>query len=233
MYRYIVFISLLWNNQFLLAGSYTVAPVIINISSDNNPTSVDLTNNDNIETNIHLQIVQWKQENSIDIYQETEDLLVVPAVVTLSPKQTQTIRIAFKGQLQELDELSYRLLIKEIPNLSSKKKGGLSILMNMSLPIFILPKNETKVDFNWKIENTSNNQVKVLLINTGKNHILIKDIVLLKSDGKKIEDKTHPFKYALPNSSFYLDTSLKKSEQLKNLKIKANINNVEYIENLN
>lgn len=210
------------------AGNYTLSPVKIDVTPDNNPASIDLTNNDGKVTDFHIKAMRWRQENGRDIYEETPDFLVVPSTVRVPSRGTQTIRLAFRGILSPKEEIPYRLFVKEIPNLTKKKGGGLNFVLNMSVPVFVGPSEDSDDQFDWVAEKSTANQLKISCVNKGKRHLLVQDMALFLSDGNRIENKEKAFQYILPNQKGTWTFTAPQGP----VKVKAIINRVETIHQL-
>ena len=74
------------------AASLEISPVRLSINPNNNTSSsFTMTNQDEGPVLLQVQIKKWTQENGEDIYTDTHELIVKPAIFKLEPKETQVL----------------------------------------------------------------------------------------------------------------------------------------------
>ena len=72
-------------------------------------------NEENVEVVIQVETLQWSQADGQDVLEPTRDLVGSPLVFTLPPNGTQLVRVALRRTPDERRELSYRLVVQEVP----------------------------------------------------------------------------------------------------------------------
>ncbi len=124
----------------LNAASLAVWPINPRIDAPDSATMVWVKNND-VKEEIVLQarVLTWSQQNNQDHYEAQDDLVVSPPLVTVKPGAQQVFRVVHrKGAVTGVpQELSYRLMIDEIPVATKLDGTALSFQMRYSLPLFV------------------------------------------------------------------------------------------------
>lgn len=122
------------------AQQISVFPIRVEFAADKTSTSVTVGNNTERTLVLQPGAVTWQQINGAEKQEPTRDILTAPPLVEIAPGAQQVIRVALRAPAQADRELSYRLLLREVP--STDKDGnqtGVKFLLNFSLPVFIAP----------------------------------------------------------------------------------------------
>ena len=191
---------------------------------------LEVTNLEDQTLAFQSETVQWRQKEGNDDFQKTEDLLVTPPIFTLPPQKKQTIRVAFRKPFSSQDELSYRLFIKELPDLTQKEdyKGGIKFLLTMSVPVFIKPLHETPRKEVWHLHRLADNQIKILLENAGNSHLIMTSLSVEMPHKETLVHYPRLFHYLLPHQSQSWTVTSLNIKKNSIFKIKAVINGREY-----
>lgn len=124
----------------LNAASLAVWPINPRIDAPASATMVWVKNNNaNEEVVLQARILTWSQQDNRDHYEAQDNLVVSPPMVTVQPGAQQVFRIINRqgvvtGRAQEL---SYRVIIDEIPVAAKAEGTVLSFQMRYSLPLFV------------------------------------------------------------------------------------------------
>jgi len=86
---------------------------------------------------LEAQAMLWEQVDGVDRLTPTRDVLVSPVVFTLSPNTSQLVRVALQRPADPQRELSYRLILTEVPPQAQAGFTGLNVALRMSLPMFV------------------------------------------------------------------------------------------------
>jgi len=108
---------------------------------------VHITNRGSEVVNVQLLAKTWDiDENGRFIETGTGDFVFFPRLLTLQPKEERAVRVGYNGEFPSLEK-SYRLYIEELPPVlppEQQEKGyGLRYLLRLSLPIFVMPSQES------------------------------------------------------------------------------------------
>ncbi len=141
----------------------------------------------------------WRQVEGQDELTATQDIITAPPVFTVAPGQTQIIRVGFRRQPKAEKELSYRIILSQVPDQVTPDQG-VNIVLRMSLPVFYTPR-KTEPTPEWTLSG-NNNELELSLHNSGLQHLQIKKITLLSSaDSDVALAEIEGAGYVLPGSS--------------------------------
>jgi len=72
-------------------------------------------NENDAEVVVQVETLLWSQADGQDVLDPTRDLIASPAVFTLPARGSQLIRVALRREPDARRELSYRLVVQEVP----------------------------------------------------------------------------------------------------------------------
>lgn len=163
----IIFIAALLGFQSARAEGLVVSPTTIELPAKKPLASFTLQNDRDRETAIEVSVFDWKQDaKGGDILTPVNDLVVTPSVFLVSARGAQTVRIGYTGNGAD-HEKSYRMLVRELPNPQRQSSGGLKLLIEMSMPVFVASSgpgalSACKIDAQtWALSNTGASHIKL------------------------------------------------------------------------
>lgn len=184
---------------FSWAGSFTVAPVRVELSPAKPLGSVTITNDSEEPVKVEINGVAWSQQNAEDVYQDTRDLIVTPPVITLAGKSSQIIRLGLRRSPDPKNELAYRLFITEIRPQVKTEATGVTMNLRMSIPIFVKPVAAAKTQLEWTAKRTENGSLLLRAVNNGNIHMQVANLQL--GTGSDIAGKMSSSAYLLPGQT--------------------------------
>ena len=117
-----------------------VSPVRVLFPADQRAQSLQIANSGSQPLEAQVRIQRWTQQGGADQLTPAEDIVVSPAILRVAPGQSQTVRLVRVDGGPPARELSYRVLVDELPNKSAASANkGLKVLMRYSIPVFIDP----------------------------------------------------------------------------------------------
>lgn len=146
--------------------------------------AVTVTNEGDEELVMQADVYSWKQKpNGEDDLVLTEDLLLSPPIIKLAAKSRQVVRLARLRSVPPDDQLTYRLIMREVPE-AKPNKGDLQlqIALAFSLPVFITPPQARSV-LDCKIERSTVDTVKAVCENSGHAYTQLIDLALVNTEG--------------------------------------------------
>lgn len=193
-------LSLLFLANFSLAAGFSVSPIMVNLSADKKVVSLKVHNSSNQPTAVQAELMDWRQQDGTDIHQVvTRDLLVSPPIFTISPGETQVIRVGLRRPIDLKQELSYRLFLQEIPPAISDNFQGLRVVMRVGLPVFVEPAQvRTNADLKWKIRQSNTSDLILHTENQGNGHAKVTELRLKLPNGQELVQRGNF--YILPGS---------------------------------
>jgi fimbrial chaperone protein len=123
------------------AGNFSVSPVRIFMKPAERATAVTIVNHGDTDLVIDTELTSWKQNPDGSFNQQpTDDVIVAPPQMRLAPKARQVVRVARVVPPTPGEQMTYRLLVREVPAAGPAKPGyNVNLSLAFSLPIFITP----------------------------------------------------------------------------------------------
>lgn len=209
----------------VMAAALQVNPTQFNFNTGHPIQTLEITNHDASKVVVQLDIKKWRQDNQgKDVYEETPDILVTPAICTLEALQSQLIRIALLDIKKTPIESAYRLIIREVVNYPAQNENNLQMALQILLPIFIQPENKSQMLYTWKLESVDQNKAALKITNTGNEHILVTKIALKDAKKMNVNQQKTLFAYLLPGTTKVFNVGLIEKIN-KNEKFYLDINN--------
>lgn len=189
------------------AGLFSVSPVRIYMTPKDRAVAVTITNDGDEELVMQADIYTWKQKpGGEDDLTLSEDLFLSPPIIKLAPKARQVVRLAVLSPSKSNDELTYRLIIREVPEVKPAKENvELEIALAFSMPVFITPKT-AKNDISCTAERIAANIVKATCENKGNAYAHPREFALKSSTGEVLASR---------DSGGYILPGIKRSFELK------------------
>ena len=189
------------------AGQFSVSPVRIYVAAKDRTTSVTVTNESDVELVMQADVFQWKQTSTgQEDLTLTEDLIVAPPIIRLAPRAKQIIRLALLKPAPPEQQLTYRLIVREIPEVKPPEPGvQLQIALAFSMPIFISPPG-VKRQLVCQTQRVAQDTVRVSCENTGNAYAFASDFKLTSASGEIV---------ASSNSGGYVLPGIKRSFDVK------------------
>lgn len=174
----------------LQAGQFSVTPVRIYVAPKDRAAAVTITNESDDELVMQADVFVWKQKpDGKDDLTLSEDLFLSPPIIKLAPRSRQVVRLAMLRPPKTDRQLTYRVIVREIPEAKpAKKTVELQIALAFSLPVFITP-NGAKHKLGCAVERSGENTVKAVCENTGTAYAQPREFVLTSSAGEKLASR--------------------------------------------
>ncbi len=183
------------------AGTFSISPIRVELTSQQRTEALTVRNEEaGRDVVVQAQIFAWSQQDGQDSLSETRDLIVTPPVFTLAPGAQQIVRVASRRQADAKRELTYRLILQEVPPETPKNFTGLQVALRLSLPIFIAPQSKATADLRWNAAWQSDDSLRVTAINQGDAHLQVIDFTVQEKDSQTVL-KNSVVKYVLPGAT--------------------------------
>lgn len=123
------------------AGNFSVAPVRIFLKPTERSTAITINNYSDTELLLETEITSWKLNTDGTFNEQlSDDMVVSPPQMRLAPRARQVIRVARVIPVTPGEQMTYRLLVREVPQAGSAGTGyNIGLSLAFSLPIFITP----------------------------------------------------------------------------------------------
>ena len=124
------------------AGAFSVTPVRLYFEPRDRAVALTLVNESDTAIALQADIHSWTQDGAgVDKLELTEDLIVSPPSLRLAPHSKQVVRLALLMPRDALRQMTYRLVVREVPEVQAANEPGvqLPIALVLNMPVFITP----------------------------------------------------------------------------------------------
>jgi fimbrial chaperone protein len=180
------------------ASSFSVNPVRVTLSAKQPVAAITVRNSGTESTVVQLETTAWSQDQGADVLQATGDLLATPPIFTVPAGGTQIVRVGLRGARDMKGEVTYRLILREVPP-SKPLQTGLRVALKISMPIFVVPSTNVAPDLQWRAARSANGQVRVYATNTGNAHVQLGKLEL--AAGGSVLGSRNLAEYVLPGNT--------------------------------
>jgi fimbrial chaperone protein len=193
------------------AGSFQVNPIRIDLSGAKRVAVERVSNTGTEPVVVQLSVMSWTQNQGEDVLAPTREILISPPIATIAPSKEQIVRVGLRRAPDPQRELSYRLLVQEVPPPPKPGFQGLQIALRISLPIFVQPRQgKAKPALVWSARPTGPDSVRLSLENRGTGHIQFSALALYETGQKEPVAEQRGLAYVLAGQSRHWDLTLKK-----------------------
>lgn len=115
-----------------------ISPVKVDLSPDHPVVTITVTNDAGLPLILQNQVLAWTQVNGEDYLEESNDLLVAPAIVEIKPGDNQIFRVTQRDSTVAVMERAYRLILDDISTLENQPQvNGVNFVISHRLPVFV------------------------------------------------------------------------------------------------
>jgi fimbrial chaperone protein len=182
------------------ASAFIVSPVRVTLSAKQTVAAITVTNTGTEPAVVQLETMQWSQAEGQEILDLSTAVLATPPIFTVPAGKSQIVRVGLRRAPDVKRELTYRLILREVP--PEDQSAGLHIALKISMPIFIAPAGANAAPLvQWRARRTADGNIRVVAYNTGTAHVQFGQLDIVQAgNGKPIA--THPTAdYVLPDNS--------------------------------
>lgn len=129
-----------------ISHAMSISPILVDLSPQKKVVSVTLVNTSDKKLRYQVNSLSWSQVDGKNEYQETKDLLVVPAMVEIAPGASQIFRVTSRHPQANSIEKSYRLVLENLTVDEPKdlaKANQLILRISHDIPVFLAPIQQT------------------------------------------------------------------------------------------
>ena len=166
-----------------LAGSFSISPLRVELSAQASTAALTIRNEEDAPALVQVETLLWSQSAGEDKLEPTQDLLVSPTVFTLPARGSQLVRVALRGAADPTRELSYRVILQEVPPEASPDFTGLRVALRLSIPVFVAPAASAKPDLAWSAVRDASGAIVLRADNSGGAHARVLSFTLTPESG--------------------------------------------------
>jgi fimbrial chaperone protein len=179
-----------------------ISPLRLRIGLGERATTVDLINQQTVSDLLRVQGYAWSQDDSgADKLEPTEDILVVPPIMSFDPNQHRIVRIGLRHTVTQAAEQAFRIVMTEV-RVAPEHSPGLHFKLQISVPLFVAGTERPKFSADWSARISANEKVAVVVKNTGNVHLRLTGLrVYADSSLQKLVCDEHNQSYVLAGLS--------------------------------
>jgi fimbrial chaperone protein len=124
------------------AGVFSVVPVRIYMTPRDRAVPITVVNEGDTPMVLQAEVSTWRQKaDGSDEQVPSDDLILSPPIIKLAPKARQVVRLARVSPVDLGQQLTYRLVIREVPEATAQRDRAIQIpiALALSMPVFITP----------------------------------------------------------------------------------------------
>lgn len=188
------------------ASTFHVSPVRVDVGGISRSGVVTIRNESSTDSVvIHASTFKWSQIDGENVNTPTTDLIVNPPIFTLKPGGQQTIRVGPKDlrlATSSDTELTYRLLLAEVPQSLPNGMQGIAVALNLSVPVYFEPRAMAIDNTAPKVTLKRNDKDNLVaqISNDGTKSIKISSIQLVDRTTRAVITQTDGFRHVLSKS---------------------------------
>jgi fimbrial chaperone protein len=160
------------------AANIGVSPVRVTLSDSQKIGSLSVRNDGAEPVTMQMEVLSWSQREGNAVFAATRELLANPPIFTIPAGSSQLVRVGLRRAPDAQRELTYRVILEELPPPPNPDTTGARMTLRISLPVFVSPEIEAKPVLLWQAVRTSQGALKISLSNNGNGHIQIKNFKL-------------------------------------------------------
>ena len=183
------------------AASFGVSPVRVTLSDSQQMGALTVRNDGTEPASLQMEMLNWSQAEGQDVLTPTRELLANPPIFTVPAGGSQLVRVGLRRAPDGQRELTYRIVLQELPPPPSPDFMGTRMLMRISLPVFVLPEVDAKPVLLWQAARTTQGALKISLTNNGNAHIQILNFKLPLPGSAQPWVTKQSSEYVLPGQS--------------------------------
>jgi fimbrial chaperone protein len=182
-----------------LGGTFSISPLRVDLSGTTLTAALTVRNEDATTVVVQAETLAWSQPDGDDALEASRDLLVSPAVFTLAPGAQQIVRVALRGAPDATQELSYRLIVQEVPQAAAPEFTGLRVALRLSVPVFVAAERAGDAALIWSADRDTDGGLEVVARNEGTRHARVHRFTVSSDAGTVLEQPS--LVYVLPGAS--------------------------------
>jgi fimbrial chaperone protein len=161
------------------AGSFQVTPIRLEFSAQQRTAALTVRNDSAEPLVIQIELTDWSQRDSQDVYAETSDLLATPPIVTVAAGRDQVFRVGLRRAPDPSRELSYRVFLREIVPPPPPDFTGLQVSLRVGVPAFVKPiAAGARPVLAWSARMAPDGRLSVTAKNSGNMHVQVVEFKL-------------------------------------------------------
>lgn len=181
------------------AGSIQLTPVRINLSAAAKVAVLTVRNTGTEESVMQVTLNKWTLNGQQYAYQQSQELVITPVTFRLAPGKQQIVRIGLREEAPAAREVSFRLLVEEVPPPPSPDITHTRLVVRHDLPVFIAPMAAAHPALDVALDCASDG-TRLRLTNIGNVHAQVRNVLVESAPDKQVLGRMDTADYLLPDA---------------------------------
>jgi fimbrial chaperone protein len=194
------------------AASLQVSPVRLEVVAPGAAVTVTLHNSGARTLSTQARIYRWTQDGDEDRLEPTEDVVVSPPAAELEPGQSYIVRVVRVASGPVQGEETYRLLVDELPEESTRARA-VNLVLRQSIPVLFDAADATAHDVSWSVSQEGRFLV-LKATNAGDRRFRLSSVRIRDASGKTILPDLGRVAYVLGRSTMRWKAPMKSAPRL-------------------
>lgn len=169
------------------ATGLQVWPTTVFIAAERGADGLRLRNNGAQALHAQVRVFHWSQNDGEDRLETAQEIAVSPPMLELAPGAEQLVRVVRLGPAPVIREVSYRLIVDELPidAIDARRQAGLKYVLRYSIPVFLSPR-EVKASPVLHTRLARDGKALFLAIdNAGNGHAQVADLAFVRGEQRR------------------------------------------------
>jgi fimbrial chaperone protein len=206
------------------SASLHVSPVSLKLDAGQQAAGITLSNPGDHPLVAQVRVFAWAQDVGDDYLLEQKDMVASPPIVTIPAQGEQLVRIVRLDHVRPARELTYRLLVDELPDPANvATDGAVNIRIRYSVPLFVPSNAQSIPALHWEL-NRRDGTWFMKVANSGGTHAQLSAVKLVKPDGSSFSVTDGLLGYALAGGAREWRIPIRDVDAVRPLRINAMVN---------
>jgi fimbrial chaperone protein len=184
------------------AAALHVTPVNLRLEIGQQAVGMTLSNVSSRPLTAQVRVFAWSQGLSEDTLSAQQEVVASPPIVSVAAGGEQYVRVVRVDHSAPDKELTYRLLIDELPDPNAAGvNGAVDIRLRYSIPLFVMPvRAQPDAELKWELSRRTGAYF-VKVTNSGGLHAQLSAVRLIQADGTSASVSDGLLGYALAGNA--------------------------------
>lgn len=177
-------------------GQLQAGPILLQMAPGQKATRLRLENTGDAKLAAQVRVYAWNQEGGEDRLIASDQVAASPPILELAPGAEQIVRLVHLGGEVAQRDLSFRLVVDELPQRESESRTEVTVRMRYVLPLFIRASGAGEAQLTCALRAGATLEC----VNSGGRAAQLGESRLIDKSGRELALSAGLFGYVLPGS---------------------------------
>ncbi len=224
----ITFFCVFFSFSSILNAALEISPQRIYLSSQKNMSSFSIKNSAFQPIKLKLSVTRLNK-NDRALRNKTENIIILPTIINIAPKQTQTVYLELHKSLSNIKkESEYKLNVQEISSSATYIPQDIKITVQKNMPFLNTSISEQILQnhLEWSAKKTIRGTIKLTLENQSNTQLEVSQLTISIPGKSKPLAKQQKYAHILPSHRYVwlIHLTKKLGKTVKQIHLVANTN---------